>query len=99
MARFVKFIMGRDLVKWKRMQKKNKLALSVLILRLNRLQLLSYFSTHKLQVNILWSIKNTFSCFDEVFTFSIHLPALSPLYIYRVAVHPYCDTGETFTLW
>ena len=40
--------------------------LSILFLRVNKLHVLLdlYFSTYKLQVNILWHIKNTFSFFD-----------------------------------
>ena len=36
-----------------------------------------------------------------IFMFSIHLPALSPLfyiYIYMVALHPHCDMGESLHL-
>ena len=38
--------------------------LSILILKLNKLHVLLYFLTHKLQVNILWIVKNIFSFID-----------------------------------
>ena len=82
MARFIKF-MGRALVKWKKMQKAkmddSDETLSILILNLNKLHVLLYYSNYKLHVNILWYVRNTFCFLVSLFMFSIHLPALSPL--------------------
>ena len=55
--------------------------LSISILRLNKLQVLLYFSTHKLRENKLWYVKTIFCFLDRLCTFSIHLPALSSLLI------------------
>ena len=55
--------------------------LSISILRLNNLYVLLYFVTYNVRVNILWHVKNIFCFLDLLFTFSIHLPVLSPLFI------------------
>ena len=55
MATVIKF-MGRKLVKWKRMKKSkdsDSKTLLILILKLNKQHVLSYFSTYKLRINIL----------------------------------------------
>ena len=55
--------------------------LSISILKLNKLHVLLHFSLEKLHVNILWYVKNITCFLDQLFTFSIHLPAISPLFI------------------
>ena len=66
MASFIKY-MGRELVKWKRMQKRQDggdKTLSALILKLNKLHGLLHLSTYKLWVNILWYVMNITSSVD-----------------------------------
>ena len=54
----------------------------ILILKLSKLHVLLHVSTYKLRVNILWYVNNIFSFLDYLFTFSIHLPTLSPRFTY-----------------
>ena len=55
--------------------------LSISILKLNKQHVLLYFSTYQLHLNILRNVKKIFCFVNKLFTFSIHLPALSPLFI------------------
>ena len=51
------------------------------ILKLNKPRVLLYFSTYQLRVKKALDVKYIFCFLDKLFTFSIHLPTLSPFFI------------------
>ena len=88
MGSFIKSI-SKELVKWKEMQKAKMVALKVpiSILKLNKLNVLLYFSTYIMSCNVLHINTLLFRliiCIPYSFTHTFSI------FLYRVALHSYC---------